>query len=323
MTSALVGVDVGGTTIEAIVVNGNGLAGQSQCLTSHAGFDRVVADIARLVETTLSDAGRSLDDMTAVGIGLPGQVDPETGWVHHAVNLGVGANGYPFAAALGEILGDPPLAVENDVRAATLGAFEHFADKRPGLRSLAYLSIGTGISAGLVVDGRLHRGAEGMAGEIGHVEVEPDGPECRCGLRGCLEAVAAGPAIARLWPGKNPATSLYRAAADGDQAAKAIVAQISRILANTVQWLVMASGVEVVVLGGGVASVGDPFLASIREHLAERAARSELAALVLPPDKVVLLPSGHPVGAMGAVELVRRTAAGVGGTTVSQTRGGP
>ena len=77
MTSALVGVDVGGTTIEAIVVNGNGLAGRSQCLTSRAGFDRVVADIARLVETTLSDAGRSLDDMTAVAIGLPGQVDLE------------------------------------------------------------------------------------------------------------------------------------------------------------------------------------------------------------------------------------------------------
>ena len=126
MTPALVGVDVGGTTIEAIVVNGNGLAGRSQCLTSHAGFDRVVADIARLVETTLSDAGRSLDDMTAVGIGLPGQVDPETGWVRHAVNLGVGANGYPFASALGEILGDPPLAVENDVPRSDLGRLRAF-----------------------------------------------------------------------------------------------------------------------------------------------------------------------------------------------------
>ena len=191
--------------------------------------------------------------------------------------------------------------------------------RRPGLRSLAYLSIGTGISAGLVIDGALHRGAEGMAGEIGHVEVDPDGPECRCGLHGCLEAVAAGPAIARVWPGETPATSLYRAAADGDQDARRIVARISRVLANTVQWLVMASGVELVVLGGGVASVGDPFLASIREHLVERAARSELAALVLPADKVVLLPPGHPVGAMGAVELVRPTAAG--GTTVSPTRG--
>ena len=325
MTGTFVGVDVGGTTIEAVVVNGTGLAGRSQCLTNRAGFDRVVADIARLVETTLADAGRSLDEMTAVGIGLPGQVDRETGWVRHAVNLGVGAQGYPVATALGEMLGDPPLAVENDVRAATLGAYEHLAKKRPGLRNLAYLSIGTGISAGLIMDGKLQRGAEGMAGEIGHVEVDPNGPECRCGLRGCLEAVAAGPAIAKAWPrnGVSPAKGLYRAAAAGDQAAQRIVAQMSRILANTVQWLVMASGVEVVVLGGGVASVGHPFLASIREHLEERAARSELAALVLPPDKVVLLPAGHPAGAMGAVELVRRTAAGVGGTTVSQSRGGP
>ncbi len=162
-----------------------------------------------------------------------------------------------------------------------------------------------------------------MAGEIGHVEVDPDGPECRCGLRGCLEAVAAGPAIARLWPGRN--TRRRASIGRPPTATKAPAGrrhESAGFLANTVQWLVMASGVEVVVLGGGVASVGHPFLASIREHLAERAARSELAALVLPPDKVVLLPAGHPVGAMGAVELVRRTAAGVGGTTVSQTRGG-
>ena len=105
MTGTFVGVDVGGTTIEAVVVNGNGLAGRSKCLTSTAGFETVVADVARLVETTLSDAGRSLAEMTAVGVGLPGQIDRETGWVRHAVNLGVGARRIPDWPSAGRVTG--------------------------------------------------------------------------------------------------------------------------------------------------------------------------------------------------------------------------
>src|SRR6185312_9579035 len=114
---------------------------------------------------------------------------------------------------------------------------------------LAYLSIGTGLAAGSVLSGRLHRGARGGAGEIGHVPVDPSGPMCPCGQRGCLEAVASGSAIARAWPigshperraaGESPAAALFRAAADGDGAARRLRAKIADHLAAAVQLLVL------------------------------------------------------------------------------------
>jgi predicted NBD/HSP70 family sugar kinase len=116
-----------------------------------------------------------------------------------AVNLGVGAHPYPLAAEVGAATG-LPVTIENDVRAAALGAHESLRLAGDPPESLAMVSIGTGISAGFVVRGELLHGVHGMAGEIGHVVIDESAALCRCGQRGCLEAVAAGPAIARAWP---------------------------------------------------------------------------------------------------------------------------
>ena len=153
---------------------------------------------------------------------MPGLVDVERGAVKHAVNLGVDGDWLP----LGDLLADGsgvPVVVENDVNAATLGAAA-----LSGADDLVYLSIGTGLAAGLVLDGRLRRGEHGAAGEIGHVPVDPTGVLCQCGQRGCLETIASGSALAAAWPSGDvpPAQALFAAAPAGDPAAIAVAGPV-------------------------------------------------------------------------------------------------
>jgi predicted NBD/HSP70 family sugar kinase len=304
----VVGVDVGGTWTVAVVVDGGGAATGRARLSTDA-FAGIVDVIAKAVETALEDAGGRADPC-AVGLGVPGQVDPETGTVRLALNLGIDEEAMAIGPAVGERLG-VPVTLENDVRAAAVGAFEHLAaGAAPDLRSLAYLSIGTGISAGVVLDGRLHRGRDGMAGEIGHVVVAEGGPECRCGRRGCLEAVAAGPAIGRMWPSDDgrPAEAMLRAAASGDPAAADLVKEVVDRYVLALQWLATAWGADLIALGGGIGSLGEPLLGPVRGRLAALAAGSELARVLLPPERVVCVPADLPVGALGAAALARHGA---------------
>lgn len=183
------------------------------------------------------------------------------------------------------------------------------------LSSLAYLSIGTGISAGLVLDGRLYRGAHGMAGEIGHIPLDPAGPRCACGSYGCLEAVAAGPAIAAqaaasVPAGERPLSTgeVYALAAaaphtPGQAEAERIVARAAGHLSRALYLLVMAYDVERVVLGGGVTRAGSAFERPLRAALATLRADSPLAASMLPDEKVVIVPPDFNAGVMGAVFL--------------------
>ena len=236
-----------------------------------------------------------------IGVGVPGQVDPEAGTVSLAVNLGIDGRPYPLAAAVADQLGRP-VVLENDVRAAALGA--SLALGVTG--SLALLAIGTGISAGLVVDGRIRRGRDGMAGEIGHAPVAA-GPRCACGLDGCLEALAAGPAIAAAWPqgGDRAADGLFAAALAGDAAAVAAAAPLVRHLTTGVTWLLVTWAPDVLVLGGG-AGATPALLPLLQAELSQRAARSALARRVLDPDRLVSLPPQLAAGALGAAALATR-----------------
>jgi glucokinase len=190
----IVGVDVGGSKIAVLVVDGaERVLARQVAPTAAEAPERAVDEIAAVVETALAAAGATIDDVAAIGVGVPGRVDPATGTVTLAVNLGW--SDLPLGGQLAERFGRP-CVVENDVRAAALGL--HRRRVVGDITDLAYLAIGTGVSAGVVLDGRLHRGARGMAGEIGHVIVEPDGALCACGQRGCLETLVSGSAIARL-----------------------------------------------------------------------------------------------------------------------------
>ena len=311
----LVGVDVGGTKVAVLVVD-RGYRVLSQFTTPtildspQASLDNIVKAVQHGVEQADAD----LDRVAALGLGVPGRVDALTGLVRRAVNLGW--EELPVGEYLRAQLG-VPCFLENDVTLAAVGA-RHYMGGPPGSasRNMAYLSVGTGIAAGLVLDGHVYRGAHGMAGEIGHMVIEPGGPLCQCGAHGCLEAMAAGPAIARL--GEQAASSgetllhrytpvtaesVYHAAREGDAAANAIVEQVSRYLALALQQLIVAYDVECIVFGGGVSREGDTFLRPILAELARLRDRSVLTGEMIQTEMIRLLPPDYHAGAWGAVIL--------------------
>jgi glucokinase len=299
------GVDVGGTKTLALAIDAGGhplasarLRTQSESATS------LVAGIETAVRAVADDLGLDPVSLGLVGLGVPGRVDPHLGAVAHAVNLGLGDEPLPIGPLLGQRLG-VPVHVENDVNAAALGAALLLG--RPDA-DLAYLSIGTGIAAGFVLGGRIRRGRRGLAGEIGHLTVDRQGERCECGRRGCLELVASGSAIARRWPvddSRSSAAELFRAASTGHAGAIAVRDELAGHLAEAVLLLTLTMDVELVVLGGGVAEVGEPLLDAVRAAVAERA---EAAAFLDGDDlaaSVVLTPDA-PVGAIGAGLAARR-----------------
>jgi glucokinase len=301
-----VGVDIGGTSVEAVLADrSNRVLARGTFPTDPASGEGVLASAAEAIRIVVAGYPEA-SGIDGIGVGVPGQVDVETGLVKLAMNLNLGDEGFPVGTRIADHFGTRT-TVENDVRAAAVGAYEILHRDSPGLCVLAYLSVGTGISAGIVIDGSLHRGRDGMAGEIGHVVVVDDGPECRCGLRGCLEAVAAGPAIGRVWAeGRGrPAEDLFSAAEAGDPEAIRLAAVVSGHLAHAVQWLAMAYGADLVVLGGGVGSMS-PLLSSVRTRVAGWADRSVLARHMLPPDRVLAMPADFPTGAVGAAAVARR-----------------
>ena len=191
LTGLLVaGVDVGGTKTSIVVTDD-----RDRVLYEHVtptDGSALVAQIAGLVEGAQRQLGQQL---AAVGVAVPGQVDADAGSVSTAVNLGI------THLRLGPLLEDAlgvPAVVEHDARAAALWLSERSEDGSAHARAdVAFLAIGTGISAGVVLDGSLLRGENGFAGEVGHILADPAGVVCACGLRGCLETIASGPAIAR------------------------------------------------------------------------------------------------------------------------------
>jgi glucokinase len=305
----LVGVDVGGSKIAVLVVDAElNLIGRHTIPTSVGEPDEAAEHIATAIDAALAAAGAARADIRAVGVGVPGRVDTDTGVVSLAVNLGW--HRLPLRARLEAILG-VPVGIENDVRAAAAGIL----DRRTlgEIRDFIYLSVGTGISAGVVIDGDVHRGTRGLAGEIGHVVVDADGPVCPCGLRGCLETIAAGPAIARAaGDGRTPA-DVYADAAGGDDAAKAIVDRAGASLARAIHALVMTYDVERIVLGGGVSRAGAPFLDPILRELDAMRASSELATDMLPADVVAVSPDGGDVGTWGGISVARALISAVEG----------
>jgi predicted NBD/HSP70 family sugar kinase len=161
----------------------------------------------------------------------------------------------------------------------------------------------------LVLDGRLRRGEHGAAGEIGHVPVDPAGPPCSCGQRGCLETVASGSALAAAWPsGDQPAAqALFEAAAGGDEKAVAIRDRFAAGVADAVRVLSLSVDPRTVVLGGGVAQLGEQLLTVVAEALRRQAAESPFLASLDLASRLQVVPRDHPVAAVGAALLGRST----------------
>jgi len=303
------GVDIGGTKISVVVADRDlAVLGRATGPTTGHDSDGVVDRIAEVIHESHDGP------IAGVGVAFPGIVNVTTGTVSRAVNLHW--DELPLAELLSARIG-APVWVENDVQAAALAVCQ--LGLAGEARSLAYVSVGTGIGAAIVIDGAVWHGAHGMAGEIGHVMVAPEGPICSCGLRGCLETVASGPAVARqaaeaLTAGASSVlvelpeitgADVYRAASDGDEVARRIVDEAGDRLAWAIHAMVMVLGLETVVLGGGLARAGHAFLTPVERGLERIRVQSQLAAEVLRPGVVrIVTPDADP-GAWGALLLAR------------------
>ena len=310
-----VGLDVGGTNTRAVAFEPDGtIVADVRRPTDARGAESVIGSTLAALGELGSAVGRSPDRFGLVGVGIPGAVDPDGGTVRYAVNLGIDGAPVDLGARLTEAVG-VPFHIENDVNAGALGVASLDPDGAAG--GLVYLSIGTGIAAGVVIDGRLWRGHRGLAGEIGHVPVDRSGPACRCGRRGCFEAVASGTAIARRWPvatdergvGEEAGEALFAAAARGDRAACVIRDEVVGHLARGIEMLALAYDVERIVIGGGVAGIGEPLESALLATLAGAAESRSVPDLDL-ADRVRLAPAGVPLGAWGAALAARQAVDG-------------
>lgn len=289
-----VGLDIGGTKTHGVVLDERGAILAQVRKSTRPGAEGVVDTAQRVFEALRREVGEPLT--LPVGVGVPGLVDVGRGMLRHAVNLGVNGDDLPLRDLLADRLG-VPVALENDVNAAALAAraLVHADD-------VVYLSVGTGLAAGLVIDGRLRRGEHGAAGEIGHLPVDPAGAECGCGQTGCLETIASGRALARAWPTPDgpPAADLFAAAAAGDVKAVAVRDRFCWGVASAVRSLGLTIDPERIVLGGGVSEVGEPLRVEVMRQLRVLGEGSPFLASLELADRLSMVPLHYPVAAAGA-----------------------
>jgi predicted NBD/HSP70 family sugar kinase/putative N-acetylmannosamine-6-phosphate epimerase len=267
-----IGVDIGGTKIAAGVVTADGaVLAREHAPTPRSGGADVMDAVCAAARRLLGRAGPAV---TGIGVGAPGVVDPGAGVIRAATDVLPGWAGTDVAGPLRDATG-LPVAVENDVRAAALGEARRGAGA--GFDRLLVVSVGTGIGGALVFGGRLQRGGHGTAGELAHLLVPGDGPiRCGCGRLDHLEAHASGPAIAAAdhaeegaagAPGPLPAVvDRWRA---GDELAGAVINSAARLIGRAVAGLAGAVDVDAVLVTGGVARIGEDFLAPLRSAFAE------------------------------------------------------
>lgn len=291
-----VGIDIGGTNTDAVILDDAGSVTQSLRLPTGRGAEVVLATAAAAVAGLADAAGVSTSSFATIGVGVPGAVDPQLGVVRHARNLKVKhlELGPLLAAAVGA-----PVRVENDVNAAAIGAFHELGLST--YQSMAYLNLGTGLAAGLVLNGELWRGSRGAAGEIGHVLIDPAGPRDADGQPGALEVMASGSGVSSQWPAG--VTDMLAAADRGDMEAQGIRDRMFDAVASAVRILVLTIDVDVVVIGGGISMMGEPLLAAVNTVFDEWGSASPFLASLQLGQRVSILPPDSRAAAIGAAWL--------------------
>lgn len=295
--SVVIGVDIGGTKTHAVVVSDSGRTlGEARYPTGRG--PAAVVDVGeRAVLEALTRAGRDRDEVTRIGVGVPGAVDIATGRVSHAVNLEVAD--LDLRSELERRLARP-VRVDNDVNVAALGAWSLLG--RDPSESLAYLNLGTGMAAGLVVGGRVWRGASGVAGEIGHLPGGPPEIRCACGQLGCLELSGSGSGWARASGGDTVGRVREKARA-GDPRAIRLHRDLVAAVAAAVRILALAVDPQRIVVGGGLAAADPGLVDDVRAVLAGQARQSPLIARLDLGPRLDREPPDHPVAPLGAAVL--------------------
>ena len=293
------GVDIGGTKIAVGIVNAAGhiLAERASPTEAALGFDRGVKRITDAIDACLTEAGHGRELLAGIGVGCAGPVNPKRGTIDNPHTLPTW-DGVDIVTPLRTTF-DRPAFLENDADAAAVG--EAYFGAGEGRRALVMLTFGTGVGSGILLDGRIYRGALDTHPELGHLPIEPDGPQCYCGIRGCIESLASGTAISTAGKaaGFGDARGVFQALADDDARARAIVDRALaavRVAVWTIQHTLLP---ERIILGGGM--IDDQF------DLFAEAARHAIDAATLNPrgcTDVVQARLGNRAGLVGAARLV-------------------
>lgn len=304
MTDTVVslGVDIGGTKAHGLVLDDANRVLAERVLPTERTPDGVRRTVAELARALAGDLGTTPAGFGSVGLGIPGLVDHTRGIVETAVNLDI------THCNLAGLLADDfavPVGVENDVKATALGAGLALGSSH---RDLVYVNVGTGLAAAALNDGVLVRGLRNAAGEIGHLAIDPAGDPCGCGQRGCLETVLGGLYLAPRLAARGVDLGTLDTA--GTPAAVAERERIVTALATALTTVAIAYDSAVIALGGGVVTAGAWLRAAVVAELRDRALGSPFLAGLAVADRLVALPVGTPVAAIGAA-LVGRNSSSV------------
>ncbi len=297
----MAGVDVGGTRVKSVLADSDGSVLLSHTASTperpgDAVVDLIVSTVADLLEAASAEGIPG--ELAAVGAVVPGLVDESAGTAAWSANLGW--RDLPLRERLRERF-DVPVAVGHDVRAGLLAEFHLGAAQ--GVPDVLFVPLGTGIASALLASGRVVAGTE-WTGEIGHVVVDPEGPVCGCGRRGCLEAVASAGALGRAWRSRGrdgDAETLSRAVADGDRDAIALWQAAIDALVTVVAPVCAAAGTRVLLVGGGLAESGALLLDPLRDRLVHALGHDRIT--------VTRAALGDRAGALGATLLAMEAAA--------------
>ena len=308
----VVGIDLGGTQLRVAVADNRGRVRTvvREATEARRGRQHVIDRIVGAVASALDQDGTPARRVSALGIGLPGPVDPAAGLVLSPANL-PGFHNVPLNRILTRATGIRSF-LHHDAHLAALG--EHRRGAARGASELIYVTVSTGIGAGLILRNELYAGAHGIAGEVGHIVVQRGGPRCRCGNDGCVEAIASGTGIAqaaaRLAPENRDsalhgiasptAADVVRAARGDDELAKTILETAGAYLGVALGTLVNLFNPQVIVLGGSVLKAGSLLTRPMRRSMFESSWAASRKGL-----RIVRPALGDDVGLIGAVEFAR------------------
>jgi len=310
-----IGLDLGGTTLKGALVSSTGeILQQIRVETEQQDSQRLLRQMIDAINTLRSDE-QAGSRAAAVGLGVPGLVNINTRRIEVMPNL-PSLSDFDIASELSRASG-LPVAIDNDANAAAYGELQAGAAR--GKKEVFFVTLGTGIGSGLIIDGRIYRGAGGFAGEFGHVTIDPEGIECACGNIGCLETIASGPNIVRrtrerLYRDRTSSLStlgiprdreltaedIARAARDGDEMAQLMMERTGMFLGIAIAAVVNLLNVEMVVMGGGVMDAGDLILKPTIKETRRRAFPPSFANC-----EIVIAQLGPQAGRIGAALLAR------------------
>lgn len=269
-----IGVDIGGTKVAIAVVNENGEIASETVIPTDLSIEpkEMIERICEEINNVVAQSTIGLDEVIGIGIGAPGPLDSHNGMITCPPNLKTWVD-IPIRKLVEQSFPGMPVILENDANAAALA--EKWIGAAKGNDNFTYITISTGIGAGMIVDGKLLKGLRGNAGDIGHSVIDPSFGQCSCGQYGCLESIASGTAIAKLGSeimGKDLSTiEIFDLYAAGNPEIVEFIERIFRVLGATCVKMINTLDPEKIVIGGGVSKVGNPLFNSIRDYVSKYA----------------------------------------------------